>query len=538
MTEVSTSYFLMKDGTVKSCGRNVFGELGLGHKNPVATPTTIPNLNNVKQILYGTYSATFLLKDGTAYLSGNNNYNNLTGRTDGELLVPTIMPKMINIKSMSGTGKHYLLTLKDGTQKIYGTNSFNNFGISGDSSKDLFDLPITKDVKKMVTSENQSALLFNDGTVMMAGYNRYGQLGLGNFTTSYDYFQKSRINNVKDVFLTNQGSTYFLLNDGTVYSCGSGLGGALGLGGASDTNIPTKINISNVKDIICNYYSVFFIKDDNSVWVCGYNENAKLGLGHANNVFIPVLNPNIKDYKKIAVNDKHCFFLTNDDKVYGFGNNLDGQLGLGSATSMQSKPVLIPIENVIDFETNNLISVLNFDIKNTTTFDYNKNEGNFLFDINITESSDKIKNYIIQEVNSDKPIFANEIDISEFPHTINERIPLTSLKEGINQVNVTVKTEAGDTATSKMYLIKGKNYYTWFDKLVKLKKSTNVKDNNLLLKLNSNGKVIPFTLNDNGEINLIKQQELIPVDKTSNNIQIGFVMEKTTELNSYGIAWL
>ena len=44
--------FLLKDGTVKCCGSNNFGQLGLGDTTNRSALTLIPDLENVKEITY------------------------------------------------------------------------------------------------------------------------------------------------------------------------------------------------------------------------------------------------------------------------------------------------------------------------------------------------------------------------------------------------------------------------------------------------------------------------------------------------------
>lgn len=62
------------DGTVKTCGLNNHGQLGLGDLVNRNIPILIPNLTNVKQVSCGGYNHTlFLLNDGNVKLCGNNN---------------------------------------------------------------------------------------------------------------------------------------------------------------------------------------------------------------------------------------------------------------------------------------------------------------------------------------------------------------------------------------------------------------------------------------------------------------------------------
>ncbi|MBX9705085.1 MAG: hypothetical protein K5Q00_02430, partial [Gammaproteobacteria bacterium] len=68
------TYFLTSDGAVFACGRNPFGELGLGHSRGVDTPTevTIPNHSRIETIVSNSGSTFFLTTDGAVFSCGRN----------------------------------------------------------------------------------------------------------------------------------------------------------------------------------------------------------------------------------------------------------------------------------------------------------------------------------------------------------------------------------------------------------------------------------------------------------------------------------
>ncbi|MGX4236244.1 hypothetical protein ACWJV2_19540, partial [Clostridioides difficile] len=55
--------------------------------------------------------------------------------------------------------------------------------------------------------------------------------------------------------------------------------GQLGLGDTVNRNVFTKVDIDNVKDVICGGNQTFVIKNDGGIWSCGSNSSGQLGLG-------------------------------------------------------------------------------------------------------------------------------------------------------------------------------------------------------------------------------------------------------------------
>ena len=194
------TFFIMKNGTIKCCGRNDYGQLGLGHTNsPVSAVTDLP-FTGVKNIVCGQYHTFFIMRDGTIKCCGYNNY--------GEL----------------GLGH-------------------NN------TASTVIDLPFTG-VKGIVCGSNHTFFIMQDGTVKACGHNQYGQLGLG-FTTSSPYAHPTvtdlPFTGVKNI-ACGQSHTFFIMQDGTIKVCGYNSDGQLGLGHRTDVSTVTNLPFTGVKD--------------------------------------------------------------------------------------------------------------------------------------------------------------------------------------------------------------------------------------------------------------------------------------------------
>ncbi|MEM0173169.1 MAG: hypothetical protein QXI16_01525, partial [Sulfolobaceae archaeon] len=108
----SQSFFLLNDGTVKACGNNSYGQLGIGNTTSQTSPVTVP-ISNVKQIACGYYYTLFLLNDGTVKACGDNGSGQLgIGNTSNQVSPVTVQISNVKLVADSFTLTFYTLTLQ------------------------------------------------------------------------------------------------------------------------------------------------------------------------------------------------------------------------------------------------------------------------------------------------------------------------------------------------------------------------------------------------------------------------------------------
>ena len=177
------SLFLLNDGTVKSCGFNYYGQLGLGDTINRTTPTLIPNLNNVKQVSCGSNHTLFLLNDGTVKSTGHNGYSQLGLGDTVTKFIPTLIPNLNNVKQIASGVDHTVFLLNDGTVKSCGSNDYGQLGL-GDKGVKAAPTLISNlnNVKQVSCGQYHTLFLLNSGVVMGCGVNTKYQLGLNDTT--------------------------------------------------------------------------------------------------------------------------------------------------------------------------------------------------------------------------------------------------------------------------------------------------------------------------------------------------------------------
>ena len=215
--------------------------------------------------------------------------------------------------------------------KSYYTNDIKNVGINN------VDKVITSRTKqhssrayvydKGAYIEGTVFLLKNDGTILAAGTNFYGQLGVGNKQNTHNFLQV-KVDNVKDVF-SSPNSTFFLKENGEVWATGSNGGGQLGIGNETNKDVPTKVGIEGVKEVVVDSNSTFFLRENGEVWATGYNNYGQLGVGDREDKYVPT-KTNLVNIEKVETINEEVVFYDKNNKVWmsdfffsgNFNNNL------------------------------------------------------------------------------------------------------------------------------------------------------------------------------------------------------------------------
>ena len=279
------SLILKNDGTLWSCGYNRYGQLGLGdttNRNIFTQATT--NADDIKSVYCGIFYTLILKNDGTLWGCGRNDYGQLgLGDTNSRTTFTQITTNTDNIKSIYCGGNYTLILKNDGTLWGCGQNTDYQLGLGDNTNRTTFTQITTNtdNIKSVYCGYNHTLILKNDGTLWGCGYNWYGNLGLGDRNYRYTFTEiTTNTDDIKQVYCGND-HTIILKNDGTLWGTGYNLNGRLGLGDSDMRTTFTEIT-TNTDDIKLVYFSfdyTFILKNDGTLWGCGNNDYGQLGLG-------------------------------------------------------------------------------------------------------------------------------------------------------------------------------------------------------------------------------------------------------------------
>jgi hypothetical protein len=184
-----------------------------------------------------------------------------------------------------------------------------------------------------------------DGSVLSFGQGRDGQLGTGDKKARPEATRVTGIpSNITSVAAGN-GFSLFLGGDGRVWSCGSGLEGALGHGNNDDTPVPLQIpNLPEIAFIAAGMDHSVFVAKDGRVFTCGAGEDGRLGHGDDKDLNVPAEVRGLPPVVAAGAGPNHTLFVASDGRLFACGASSGGQLGLGALgdAGPVETPTLVP----------------------------------------------------------------------------------------------------------------------------------------------------------------------------------------------------
>ncbi|MDD2627782.1 MAG: hypothetical protein PHD20_02730 [Clostridia bacterium] len=133
-------YFALTDDGIMGWAYNTDGQLGVGSAETVITqPTKVLNVTNVKDLILRAYSTFILLNDGTVMACGKNNYGQLGLGNTSIRREPIKIPTLSNVeKIVKSTAYETVYALmKDGTLKVWGRNQYGQFGVGNTTNSSV-----------------------------------------------------------------------------------------------------------------------------------------------------------------------------------------------------------------------------------------------------------------------------------------------------------------------------------------------------------------------------------------------------------------
>lgn len=188
VTQVAAGYWhfavLLDDGTVMTWGFNAKGQLGTGDNEDHLSPVKVDGIPlKVKQIALGNYHSLAVTEDGVMFAWGDNERGQLGIGTFGGYKNSPIQVLNIDCVAKAAAGAYdSMAIIENGLVKSWGHNDQGQLGV-GDYEDRNAPIPINNLTRKGIVDISpgyyHTAFVNENGTLLMSGWNHYGQLGNG-----------------------------------------------------------------------------------------------------------------------------------------------------------------------------------------------------------------------------------------------------------------------------------------------------------------------------------------------------------------------
>lgn len=203
---------------------------------------------------------------------------------------------------------------------------------NGTDEDSLTPIKIMDNIKSVTLGSGHNALITEDGSLYMWGYNNRGQVGNGASTYISPAPVESPVKIMDNVKSVSLGYDYSgaITEDGSLYMWGDNFYNQLGYS-TTHSSTPKKI-MDNIKSISFAYSQSSAITEDNVLYMWGQEINGTID---------NVLSVNIGTD---GYGCNHYGVIKTDGNLYMWGNNSSGECGNGdSETSDVTPPIKVEI---------------------------------------------------------------------------------------------------------------------------------------------------------------------------------------------------
>jgi alpha-tubulin suppressor-like RCC1 family protein len=345
----SFSSAIKTDGTLWTWGNGNSGQLGNAQTINRSTPvTTFAGGTNWRQVSSGgnfDSSCAGIKTDGTLWVWGNGRFGILGNAIiTGIISTPvTTFAGGANWKQVSVSSSHTVAIKTDGTLWTWGAGTSGRLGnaVTTNTSTPVTTFAGGINWKHSAAIFSATLAIKTDGTLWTWGSTSYGQLGNatgpgGIRSTPVTTFAGGT--NWKQVGEGgNTGTSTAIKTDGTLWTWGFGLSGALGNGvgyvGAVSTPITTFAGGTNWKQVANGRNTTVAVKTDGTLWTWGRGTDGELGNAVDGIASTPVTTfTGGTDWKQVSGGFRHVIALKGTSpnlQIFSFGSARDGQMGDG-----------------------------------------------------------------------------------------------------------------------------------------------------------------------------------------------------------------
>ncbi|KAG9147843.1 hypothetical protein Leryth_003445 [Lithospermum erythrorhizon] len=273
---------------VYSWGWGDFGRLGHGNSSDLFSPMPIKALQSmrIKQIACGDSHCIALTMEGELHSWGRNQNGQLGLGTTEDSLVPQRIDafRRLPVKMVAAGAEHTAAVTEDGELYGWGWGRYGNLGL-GDRNDRLIPEKVSLDkvMGLVACGWRHTISVSSSGSIYTFGWGKYGQLGHGDFE---DHLVPHRLDALQGELISQISGgwrhTMALGNDGKLYGWGWNKFGQVGVGDNVDHCSPVQLKFPEDQKIVqisCGWRHTLAVTEDHDVFSWGRGTNGQLGHG-------------------------------------------------------------------------------------------------------------------------------------------------------------------------------------------------------------------------------------------------------------------
>ncbi|QCD84861.1 Ultraviolet-B receptor UVR8 [Vigna unguiculata] len=279
--------------------RGDFGRLGHGDHNDMLIPHPIRALQGlmIQQIACGDSHCLSVTTNKLVLSWGHNQNGELGLGTTEDSLLPQKVQKFegIPVKMVAAGAEHSVAITEDGNLYGWGWGRYGNLGL-GDRNDRLLPEKVTVDGYKIALVAcgwRHTICVSTSGGLYTYGWGKYGQLGHGDFE---DHLVPHKVETLSDKFISQVSGGWrhsmALTSSGQLFGWGWNKFGQIGVGNNLDCCSPVQVKFpydQKVHQVSCGWRHTIAVTERENVYSWGRGANGQLGNGETRDRNVPTI---------------------------------------------------------------------------------------------------------------------------------------------------------------------------------------------------------------------------------------------------------
>jgi alpha-tubulin suppressor-like RCC1 family protein len=352
------------DGSLWAWGLNSWGQLGTSNQTNYSSPVQTGTLTNWSQVASGAFHSAAIQSNGTLWAWGLNSYGAVGNGATTAVSSPVQVGAATSWSRVSCGYWGTAAVQSNGTLWTWGYNGYGTLGngASGAGASTPIQIGALSVWTQVACGSFHTAAIQSPGTLWAWGLNDQGQLGLNTTTGTFNSPVQVGALSTWTQLSCGYNFTTAIQSPGTLWSWGSlnlNSYGQLGLNTTVGTKSPvqvgalsywTQVSAGNGKAIgAAQGGCMLAVLSNGTLWACGYGPAGQLGLNTTTSYSSLVQVGSLSIWTRATAGTSSSAGVQSNRLSFTWGSNSYGQLGVNTSIANQYSS---PVQLATGFSTN------------------------------------------------------------------------------------------------------------------------------------------------------------------------------------------